>query len=371
MVVTCNLNIRIVGFKTVKYIPKEEQVFFSVLKKRVNSYFGDSKSNKGNWRMYLKTFFQMLGYFLPFATLFLWQEMPTWMFYSIWCVMGLFMAGMGLSIQHDANHGAYSPNATVNSALGALINFVGGSAHNWKIQHNILHHTYTNVTGYDEDIHPVGFLRFSPNEELKGIHKFQHLYAWFFYGLMTLEWTTTTDFNGLKRYNDMGFVKTGYAKELIKLIIWKVFYLGYVLALPIIFLEGHFSWIQILIGFLSMHFIAGLMLGIIFHPAHVMETSEFPLPNEDMTIENTWAVHQMNTTANFGNNNFWLNWYAGGLNFQVEHHLFPNICHIHYKKISKIVKETAKEFNIPYHEQPSFTAAIWNHGKMLKKLGRA
>ena len=92
---------------------------------------------------------------------------------------------------------------------------------------------------------------------------------------------------------------------------------------------------------------------------------------EDMVIENTWAVHQMNTTVNFANNNFWLNWYAGGLNFQVEHHLFPNICHIHYKKISKIVKETAKEFNVPYHEQPSFTAAIWNHAKMLKKLGRA
>ena len=358
------------GFKAIKYVPKDQQMFFNVLKKRVNAYFGDTKSNKGNWRMYLKTVLQMAGYFIPFVVLFLYVDMPTWLFYSIWAIMGLFMAGMGLSIQHDANHGAYSTNATLNSALGALINLVGGSAHNWKIQHNILHHTYTNVTGYDEDIHPVGFLRFSPNEELKGIHRFQHLYAWFFYGLMTIEWTTTKDFRGLKRYNDMGFVKNGYTKEFLKLVAWKIIYLGYALALPIIYIEN-FSWIEILIGFLSMHFIAGLMLGLIFQPAHVMETSDFPMPNKDMTIENTWAVHQMNTTANFGNKNFLLNWYAGGLNFQVEHHLFPNICHIHYKGISEIVKATAREYGVPYHEQPSFTAAIWNHAKMLKKLGVA
>lgn len=296
--------------------------------------------------------------------------MPTWLFYSLWIVMGFFMAGIGLSIMHDANHGAYSNNKIINGVLGAFVNFLGGSAHNWKIQHNILHHTYTNVTGYDEDIAPVGFLRFSPNEKLKPIHKYQYLYAWFFYGLMTLEWTTTKDFRGLKRYDEMGFVTTGYKREFIRLLIWKIVYLGYMIVLPLL-LWDNFAWWEILIGFLSMHFIAGLMLGLIFQPAHVMETSEFPMPDDNNNIENTWAVHQMYTTANFAPKNFWLNWYAGGLNYQIEHHLFPNICHIHYKKISKIVRETAKEYGIPYNVQPSFTAAIWNHGKMLKKLGRA
>lgn len=358
------------NFKAIKYTPKEEQVFFNTLKKRVNDYFGDHKSNRANWKMYLKTFFQVLGYVAPFVTLFVWQDMPNWAFYGCWLMMGFFMAGIGLSIMHDANHGAYSKNQTVNGILGAFINMVGGSAHNWKIQHNVLHHTYTNVTGYDEDIHPVGFLRFSPHEELKGIHKFQWIYAWFFYGLMTLEWTTTKDFRGLKRYNEMGFVKTSYAKEFVKLLIWKIVYIAYVLVLPYIFLDN-FSFLEVMGGFLLMHFTAGLMLGMIFQPAHVMETSEFPMPNEESNIENSWAVHQMHTTANFAPKNFWLNWYAGGLNFQIEHHLFPNICHIHYKEISKIVKATAKEFNIPYHVQSSFSAAIWNHGKMLKKLGRA
>lgn len=356
------------GFKTIKYKPKDQQMFFTSLKKRVKDHFGEKVSSKGNWKMYLKSVLQMAGYFIPFVILLTYDNMSTWMFYSIWAIMGIFMAGIGLSIQHDANHGAYSSNRTINSILGALINFVGGSAHNWKIQHNILHHTYTNITGHDEDIHPVGILRFSPNEKLKGIHRFQHLYAWFFYGLMTIQWLTTKDFRGLKRYNDMGFVKTGYKKEFIKLVFWKIIYLGYVLALPMIFVDN-FSFIEIIVGFLSMHFIAGLILGLIFQPAHVMETSEFPMPNQDMTIENTWAVHQMNNTANFGNKNFFLNWYAGGLNFQIEHHLFPNICHIHYKKISKIVKQTAKEYGIPYNELPSFTSAVWNHAKMLRKLG--
>ena len=120
-----------------------------------------------------------------------------------------------------------------------------------------------------------------------------------------------------------------------------------------------------------MHFIAGLMLGMIFQPAHVMETSEFPVPDSDHEIDNNWAIHQLYTTANFAPNNFLLNWYAGGLNYQIEHHLFPTICHVHYKRISKIVQETAKEYGLPYHVQPTFFSAIWNHGKMLKKLGRA
>ncbi len=355
-------------FKSIKYIPKDQNMFFNTLKKRVNEYFGKKKSNKGNWKMYLKSVLQMFGYFSPFILLLTYDNISTWMFYSIWATMGVFMAGIGLSIQHDANHGAYSKNRNLNSILGSFLNLVGGSAHNWKIQHNILHHTYTNVTGYDEDIKPVGILRFSPNEKLRSIHRFQYLYAWFFYGLMTIQWITTKDFKGLKRYNEMGLVKGGYKKEFFKILIWKLIYIGYTLILPILILDD-FSWLEVIIGFLSMHFIAGLILGLIFQPAHVMETSDYPMPNNDMTIENTWAVHQMNNTANFANNNFLLNWYAGGLNFQVEHHLFPNICHIHYKKISKIVKETAEEYGIPYHQLPSFTSAIWNHAKMLKKLG--
>lgn len=119
-----------------------------------------------------------------------------------------------------------------------------------------------------------------------------------------------------------------------------------------------------------MHWVAGFTLAVIFQMAHVIEETEHhPFPHGTGTIDNQWAIHQLETTANFGTGNRFLNWYAGGLNFQVEHHLFPNICHIHYKAISKIVKETAQEYGVAYNEKPSLAAAVASHYRLLRKLG--
>jgi linoleoyl-CoA desaturase len=130
------------------------------------------------------------------------------------------------------------------------------------------------------------------------------------------------------------------------------------------------SWWGTLLAFFWMHFIAGMVLALIFQPAHVINETEFYVPNEDLTVENHWAIHQLKTTANFANNSPIFSWYVGGLNYQVEHHLFPNICHVHYNKISKIVKETAKEYGVPYYSGQSFFGAVHNHFSMLNKLGK-
>ncbi len=345
--------------------------FHKILRKRVNEYFKTKNIDKhGNAAMKVKTVAMLAIYFTPYIFI-LTGLVSNWWLLVPFAVMGFGMAGIGLSVMHDANHGAYSRNRSFNDWVGRVVNLVGGYDTNWRIQHNVLHHTYTNIDGMDEDIDPGGVLRFSPHKPVKPFHRYQHYYAWFLYGLMTLIWATTKDFKQLYRYEKLDLFKTQnttFRKEFVRLVIYRAFYYFYVIGIPLLF--GVNIWI-VLAGFLVMHFIAGFILGIIFQPAHVMETSDFPEPaNKDEIVRETWAEHQLRTTTNFAPDSKFFSWYVGGLNFQIEHHLFPNICHIHYKKISSIVRDTAKEFNLPYNVQPTFMKALVEHGKMLKKLGR-
>ena len=361
-------------FKAIKFIPSEGKEFGIALRKRVNAYFKTNKiSRTGDYRIWIKVAVLPLLYLVPFALI-----MSNWFssnllgFYGLWMLMGVGIAGCGFSIMHDACHGALSKNKAVNNFIGsAILNLACGSSLNWKIQHNVLHHSYTNIDGYDEDIDPAGVMRFSPHQPLKSFYKYQVYYAWFFYGLMTFFWATFKDFVQLKRYDKMGFLKSQgkvYRKELIKLLVEKSIYYAVFLVLPIIFLDV--AWGHVVMGWFSMHFVAGLILASVFQPAHVVPSSEFPLPNEKNAVEGDFAMHQLLTTANFAPNNKILSWYVGGLNFQIEHHLFPNTSHVHLKALSKIVKATAKEFGLPYYSNPTFWGALSMHAKLLYTLGR-
>lgn len=348
--------------------------FYTELKKKVDNYFKENKISKnGNLNMYLKTAFMFAAYLVPYFLLVfnVFDSKLIWLLLSV--IMGFSMAGIGLCVMHDANHGSYSKNVTFNRILGYIsLNLLGGYSLNWKIQHNVIHHTYTNVHDHDEDIDPPAFMRFEPHAERKAMHKLQFLYAWFFYGIMTLMWSTTKDFKQITRYNRKGFLKGANAefkKELPILIISKIGYYSYML-LPYLLVK-EMSFLEWLTGFVVMHYIAGLILAMIFQPAHVVTETEFPLPTESGSIENHWAEHQLRTTMNFATGDPVFSWLVGGLNHQVEHHLFPTICHVHYPKISKIVEETAKEFNLPYKKQKTFIGALWSHEIMLWKLGRA
>lgn len=358
--------------KKVKYSKEFSSDFINTAKERVRAYFNENNiSRYGNAQMYIKTVAMILIYLAPYFLILSGLITNAWIIFALYIVMGIGMAGVGFSVMHDANHNSYSKNKTVNKYLGLIINLLGGNALNWKIQHNVLHHTYTNVEGLDEDIKTVSILRFSPHQKHHKIHKFQYLYAWFFYGLMTIMWSTTKDFKQLKRYRIKGllnqFEKTQFSTLFVKVLLAKVVYLGMFLVLPMIMLP--FSWWLSLAFFFSMHFVAGLILASVFQPAHVMPTSEFPLPNENGIIENNWAVHQMYTTTNFAPNNKLLSWFIGGLNYQIEHHLFPHVCHIHYSKINKIIEKTAKEYGLPYNSEKTFRSALISHARMLKQLG--
>ncbi|CAG5080612.1 fatty acid desaturase family protein [Parvicella tangerina] len=356
----------------VKFDNRKSPEFFKELSKRVNQYFKSNGISKyGNWNMKLKTVFMLSLYIAPFVLMVTGVVTNVWLIVLMWALMGVGMAGIGLSVMHDACHGSYSKNKRVNKILGAVLQILGGSDLNWKIQHNVLHHTFTNIDGFDEDIDTNGLMRFSPNQERKRFHKYQVYYAPFLYGLMTFFWVIMKDFQGLIRYRDKDLLKSQgveFGPSMLKLVISRIVYLGIILTLPILFVN--IPWWATLLLFFMMHFIAGLILALIFQPAHVINETEFVVPNEDLSVENHWAIHQMKTTANFANRARLFSWFVGGLNYQVEHHLFPNICHVHYRHISKIVKETAKEYQVPYYEEKTFFGAVRNHFSMINKLGK-
>src|SRR5688572_7820579 len=315
--------------KTLKFA-RGQADFFATLSQRVNTYFTSNNIQRtANTEMVIKTIFMLSLYTIPYVLMITGVFSGVWMMLAMYAVMGLGKAGIGLSIMHDANHGSYSTKAWVNNLLGATLNLVGGHAFNWKVQHNVLHHTYTNVHDVDEDISPRGVLRMAPGSDWKPFHRWQHLYAWFFYGLLTFVWILFKDYDRLTRYYKDGLVKkqkSTIAKEWTVLMITKIFYTGYIFVIPLVLLP--FSFWQVFLGFFIMHYIAGFILAIIFQPAHVIEGTEYPMPDNDGNLENNWAIHQLHTTTNFGHRHRLFSWYVGGLNYQVEHHLFPNICHV-------------------------------------------
>jgi len=359
----------------VRFAPRGENSFVETVTTRVNAYFKTNHiSPYANMAMWIKTVVMLSLYFLPYVFMVLGGAAGRpWLFFACWFLMAWGMTGIGTSVMHDANHGTYSSNKKINNFISHILELIGGYAVTWRIQHNVLHHTYTNIAGLDEDIDSIKLLRLSPRQPWYPVHRYQHLYAWFFYMMMTLFWMTVKDYLQVIRYRQHDLLvkqKVSLGQAVFRITLFKIFYYSYIIVLPILF--SGFSWYFVILGFLLMHLTAGLFLSCVFQPSHIMESSSFSIPVQTggkRQMEDSWAIHEVANTADFAPNNKILSWFIGGLNFQIEHHLFTNICHVHYKKIARIVKRTAEEFGIPYHVQPSFSKALKEHAKMLKILG--
>ena len=360
-----HMNTKIPTFST-----HDNLKFFRTLNSRVNNYFKENNIPKtGNWKIHLKTIILFTIFLTPYF-LILTLEMSIWYQLLLNILMGIGMAGIGMNVMHDGNHGSYSSKSWINKIMGGSIYVLAGNVYNWQVQHNVLHHTYTNIHGHDEDLDAGRIIRFTQNAEWHRFHKFQHYYSFFLYGLLTFNWSLTTDFKQMRAYlkRQLSYGEPQSPARLwTVLVITKIIYALIWVVLPIVF---GVTWWKVLLGFFVMHYTAGLILSIVFQLAHVIEETSNPVPNENGELENTWAIHQLYTTANFAPKNKIVNWFTGGLNHQIEHHLYPNISHIHYGKIAKIVKQTAHECNLPYHEFKTMRSAVIAHYKHLKDLGQ-
>jgi linoleoyl-CoA desaturase len=366
------LGQKFLDMKAIKFICQDarQKQFAAALRKNVYAYFNEKGiSTRANLAMVLQTLMMLSLYIIPFIFLFT-LPMPFWVALLMAIISGIGMAGTGMCVMHDGVHGSYSSRKWINKLMGGTMYLLGSNVLNWKIQHNVLHHAYTNIEGYDEDIASRGPIRLSAYAPLKKIHHNQHIHAFFFYGLMTIS-KLTKDFSQLAEYNKAGLTGLHAGNpglQYFKMVLIKVIYLFTFIGLPVLFTP--FAWWQVLILFFLMHWTAGCILSTVFQTAHVVEGAEQILPDQKGIIKMEWAVHELRTTSDFAQNNLFLNWYIGGLNFQIEHHLFPNICHIHYRKISGIVEKTAKEFGFPYNLKPTFLNALSSHIRRLKQLGR-
>ena len=354
---------------SVSFTKEQNPAFKKALYSRVSEYFSDKGISKHHTTgMLTKTVAMLLIYIVPFIAI-LSLNMPVWLAMIMFFIMGIGISGIGMSVMHDANHAGYSGNQKVNRWLGLTMNLIGADAYNWKIKHNKLHHVFTNVYGKDEDIDSRVVLRFAYAAPLKKYHKFQYLYAWLLYSLMTVSMVFGDVFKRIK-YRKRGITNISvhtYRRSMAWLVFSKMAYFATMVGLPLVFTS--LVWWQVLLGFAIMHLTAGVILSLIFQMAHVVEGPEQILPAENGKLPCSLLELQLKSTCNFSRKNKVLSWFVGGLNFQVEHHLFPRICHVHYPAISKIVEATTREFNMPYYVHDRFADALRSHVRVLKRLG--
>lgn len=351
--------------KKISFNKKSNIDLYALLKEKVENYFTTNNlSTKGNFNLYLKSITLFFIYILLYYNI-LFSSLTLPGLLLCFGLLGISKGLIGFNLVHDALHGSFSNYKWLNSLIGYWFDFNGTSSYIWKISHNQHHHVYTNIPGHDDDIDKAILLRLNPVDKIYWFHRFQQFYAPILYSFIGINWVFYSDYAWLfseKKKNPIS------NKEITLFIALKIANLIAFLILPLMLIAS--PWWHVLLGYFSMQVCAGIVISIVFQLAHVVENVHYFTPNEKGEISNNWITHELLTTSNFATHNLFLTSLIGGLNFQIEHHLFPQICHVHYPKISKIIKETVLEFGLPYNEHKSFYSAVCSHFRTLKKLGR-
>jgi linoleoyl-CoA desaturase len=343
------------------------QQFYSSLKSEVDQYFKSQNLKKtGNWKLYHKALI-LIPLAIACYLFLLFGNYSPLVGSSVCILMGLTLVCIAFNVMHDACHGSYSSKGWVNHLLGFTMNALGSNAYIWRIKHNVIHHTYTNVDGIDDDIAKSPVLRHCPSQKWVPAHRYQHIYMFIAYAISTVLWVFLTD---MIKYFSRKIIVTDMKLTIADhIIFWvtKVLYAIFYIALPVMIL----GWQNWLVGYLIVNMTMGLTLAVVFQLAHVVEKTEFEVAGEKpKQIESEWAIHELRTTANFAPDNPVVSWFVGGLNYQIEHHLFPRVSHVHYKAISKIVKAHCEKYDIPYHSYPTMHEAVFSHIRTMKELGK-
>lgn len=342
--------------------------FHEQLRVRVDEFFRSTGQRQRDcWQMYLKSAV-LLTCFAAFYVLAVFVAQTWCQALPLTILLGLTAAGIGFNIQHDGGHHAYSDRPWINKLMAMSLDLLGGSSYIWARKHNTVHHTYANITGHDDDIN-IGLLgRLSPHQRRLKIHRFQHFYLWLLYGFLPIKWQVYDDFRDMLtgRIGAHRFVRPrGW--DLAIFITGKVIFFSLALVIPLLL---HPVW-AVLLFYAATSWVQGVVLSVVFQLAHCVEEAAFPLPEKTTgRMEAAWAVHQVETTVDFARRSRLLSWLIGGLNFQIEHHLFPRICHVHYPALSQVVEATCRDFQVQYSEHPTLWAGLSSHFRWLRRMGR-
>lgn len=343
--------------------------FHSELKRRISEYFQEvGKAQTGNSSLFTKAVILGIAFLAVYIHLVFFT--PN-LFFQILesIILGGVVAAIGFNVMHDGAHGSFSKYKWVNTFASFSLNILGGNSFMWNVKHNVIHHAYTNVDGVDDDIDIQPWMRMSTTQKKYKLHKYQHIYFWFLYSLLYIFWIFVLDYQKYFK-SKIGNMPLKRMKLSDHLVFWgfKALHLFMFVVLPIM-MVGLLKWA---VSFLIFTLVAGLVLSLVFQLAHTVEHTAFPVPDENTgKLEDEWAVHQIKTTANFATNNRLVSWLVGGLNFQIEHHLFPKISHVHYPAISKIIRKTCQEYGLNYIEYPRVRYAVASHVAFLKQMGSA
>jgi linoleoyl-CoA desaturase len=345
--------------------------FIRELRHRVDAYFENTgRPRRDCPQMYFKTA-TILAWFVAAYLLLLFVATSWWLIIPLAIILGVAMAAIGFNIQHDAGHKAYSERPWVNKLMSLTLDLIGGSSYLWDWKHNSIHHTYPNIDGEDDDIN-IGLLgRLSPQQRRLPFHRFQGVYLWMLYGFLAIKWHFLDDFYQVAA-GRIGKHKIPRPKgiDLLVFIAGKIAFFGLAFGVPMLL----HPVLPVLAVYALAAFVSGVVLSVVFQLAHCVEEAEFPVPittsEGARRMQTEWAVHQVQTTVDFGQKSAMLRWFLGGLNFQIEHHLFSRICHIHYPELSKIVEDLCHEFGIRYAAHRTVFGAIASHYRWLVRMGR-
>jgi linoleoyl-CoA desaturase len=314
--------------------------------------------------MWVKIVF-WLGTWLGSYLLLLFGNLPGWAMFLVALYHGLTHLFIAFNISHDANHDSISDNPTVNRILSYSLDLIGVSSFFWRIAHNREHHGFVNIHPQDSSIKGYGLLKFTPEETPKKAYEYQQWYAILVYALTTINYVTRKDFKFLSEYLQEGKKLT--LKEWVVFIAGKSFYYLYVFVIPMIVLDLNF--LTIFGMFILVHIILGWILTLVFQCGHLTEDAYYPKVDESGKVSDSWTLHIIKTTGNFGRKNRFFSWLVGGINIHLVHHLYPRICHTHYAPLTDIIKDTVEKEGYTFKEIDTFWEAIVSHFRLLKKLG--
>ena len=337
------------------------------LRRRVAEYFrATGRRQRDCWQMYLKTAILIacltISYLvLVFAADAWWQSVP------LAVLLGLAAAGIGFNIQHDGGHQAYSDHRSINKLMAMTLDMIGGSSYFWHWKHVVIHHTYVNITGHDSDLNLGIFGRVTPHQPRLTFHRWQHLYLWPLYGFLAIKWQLVDDFRRLIAGRIGSHrVRRPRGGDLVLLVAGKATFFTWAFGIPLLFHPVH----TVLIHYGFSALVLGTALSVVFQVAHCVEEAAFPYPTAGTErVERAWAIHQAETTVDFARPSRVAAWLLGGLNFQIEHHLFPRVSHVNYPAISKLVEQTCRDFSVAYTEHGSFREGVAAHFRWLRQMG--